>query len=46
MSNYCESCTHLASEHPAGGKCVGDCLDPEWGDFYQCPCPLFEKSAE
>lgn len=43
MSHMCASCTHLGSEHPGGGSCVGECLDPDTGDFYVCPCPVFER---
>ena len=45
MSHLCESCDHLASEHPDAGRCVGDCFDPDYG-FYKCVCPRFERDPD
>ena len=46
MSNLCQSCDHLVIEHPNLGRCQGDCLDPESGEFYQCICPVFDKDPD
>ena len=46
MSHLCDSCEHLASEHENLGNCHGECVDPEMGDFYICPCPRFERDPD
>ena len=47
MSSLCESCDHLASQHfMSGGRCDGDCIDPDTGEFYACPCVKFERDPD
>ena len=46
MSNLCQACDHLVIEHHNLGRCQGDCLDPDSGEFYQCVCPVFEKDPD
>lgn len=46
MSNLCELCEHLPMEHDNFGRCHGDCLDPETGEFYVCVCPRFERDPD
>ena len=47
MSNLCGSCEHAVAEHQLGfGACVQQCVDPDWGDTFCCPCPHFERDTD
>lgn len=46
MSNLCESCDHLSSEHANGGRCTGECFDPDYDTRYLCVCPVFVRDPD
>jgi hypothetical protein len=46
-SNNCASCEHAVAEHHMSwGRCEQQCIDPDMGDIYCCPCPHFERDTD
>jgi len=47
VKHMCGSCEHTQSQHHLDfGRCEQDCIDPDMGDFYTCPCPHFEADTD